>query len=270
MFLSDITKIIPTRNFNMTYVVFDLLFLAFLITLLCLKKRYLTLLWGLCGGLLYLAVDFGIFYSLSHTRAIYINGEQLDALGHFLVLFWFSFSYGIPNFVFIWMALSKDKLFKLFTLLIIGWWIVLPTLSQFGTMDVLKNTFFSWTIKTERLTNNFHWVMALFLVVGYGAYIAYAIIKDKNNLKEHIKTVLVLNLIGIVTQFSWEFPLLINGIRPYDDKAIQTLIINSFIETNSGMVYFYLFHMWITKKKGIQEDLTIKRNVETPKLEVNN
>jgi len=254
---SDITKILPSRTFNMTYVIFDMLFLVFLVTLLVIKKRYLTLAWAGFGGLLYLAVDFGLFYCASKTRAIYINGDQLDALGHFLILFWFSFSYGIPNFTFIWMALSKDKLFKMFTFLIIGWWFVLPTLSQFGTMDVFKNTFFSWVIKTERQTGNFHWIMAMFLVVGYGAFIAYSVIKDKDNFKQNMKTLVFLNIIGIATQLSWELPLLINGIRPYDDTAIQTLIINSLIETNSGMVYFYLFHKWITKKKGIQEDFSI-------------
>lgn len=252
--LSDIEKIIPTRNFNMTYILFDSIFLVFLVFLLVYKKKFLTLSWAIFGGILYFAVDFGIFYSLSHTRFIYINGNLLDAGGHALVLLWLSLSYGIPNFIFIWMALSKDKHFWLFTLLTVGWWVVLPTLSQFGNMDCFKNTWLSWQIKTERLTNNFHWIMGAFLIVGYGGMITYMIIKDKDHLKENIKLVLWLNLIGIACQFAWEFPLLINGIRPYNDKSIQTLIINSLIETNSGMVYFFLFHYWITKKLGITEE----------------
>jgi len=255
--LSAIEEIIPTRNFNMSYIIFDSLFLIFLVVLLVVKKKYLTLLWALFGGILYFAVDFGIFYSLTHTRSIYINGNLLDAGGHALVLLWLSLSYGIPNFIFIWMALSKDKYFWLFTLLIVGWWVVLPTLSQFGSMDCFKETWFGSAIKTERLTNNFHWVMGAFLVVGYGALITYFIIKDKEHLKNHIKLILMLNLIGIACQFSWEAPLLLNGIRPYNDKSIQTLIVNSLIETNSGMVYFFLFHFWLTKKIGVTEDLKI-------------
>jgi len=245
----------------MSYIVFDCLFLAFLVVLLVLKKRYLTLLWALFGGLLYLFVDFGLFYSLSHTRRIFIDGVLLSSSGHFWVLLWLSLSYGIPNFIFIWMALSKDKYFKLFTLLICGWWIVLPTLSQFGLMPIFEGTWFGAAIKTERDTGNFHWIMAAFLVIGYGAFIAYTLIKDKEHFKENMKTLLILNAIGIACQFSWEFPLLLNGIRPFNDKSIQTLLINSFIETNSGMVYFYLFNLWITKKLGIKEDLKIQKEI---------
>lgn len=262
--LSGTSGIVPSRTFNMTYVILDILFLAFLVTLLIIKKKYLTLFWALFGGLLYLAVDFGLFYSVSHTRIITLNGKELDGVGHFLVLLWFSFSYGIPNFTFIWMALGKDKHFWLFTVLIVGWWIVVPTLSQIGGMDALKDTFLSYTITTARTTANFHWIMAAFLVVGYGALIAYFVIKDKKNLKENIKILLWLNLIGFMTQFSWELPLLLNGIRPINEQSIQTLFINSCIETNSGMPYFYLFHMLITKKLAIKENPFEK---EAPKLE---
>jgi len=257
--LNSIAQIVPTRNFNMAYIIFDCIFLTFLVVLLILKKRYLTLLWGLVGGLLYLCVDFGIFYSLSHTRRIFIDNNLLDASGHFWVLLWLSLSYGIPNFVFIWMGLSKDKLFKVFTVLIVGWWFVLPTLSQFGLMDCFNGTWFGSTIRTERDTGNFHWIMAAFLVVGYGAFIAYSVLKDREHFKEHMKTLLVLNILGIACQLSWELPLLVNGIRPMNETSIQTLIVNSLIETNSGMVYFYLFHMWLTKKVGVSEDLKINK-----------
>lgn len=261
MLFADITKIVPTRNFNMAYILFDCLFFIFIVALLIIKKKYLTLAWAIFGGLLYLAVDFGLFYSASHTRVISIDGNVLDAAGHFWVLLWLSLSYGIPNFIFIWMALSKDKHFWLFTFLIVGWWLIIPTLSQFGNMDVFKNTFLSMQIKTERLTNNFHWIMAGFLAVGYGVLIAYFVIKDREHLKQNIKTLMILNLIGFMCQFSWEFPLLINGIRPMDDTAIQTLLVNSCIETNSGMPYFFAFHYLITKKLGIKENLQREQNL---------
>lgn len=34
LFLSGTSEIIPTRNFNMTYILFDCLFLVFIVTLL--------------------------------------------------------------------------------------------------------------------------------------------------------------------------------------------------------------------------------------------
>lgn len=258
--LANIENIIPTRNFNMAYILFDTLFLVFLVVLLCMKKKYLTLLWSLFGGILYLIVDFGIFYLITHTRVISIDGITLSTSGHFFVLLWLSFSYGIPNFIFIWMALNKDKDFTLFTVLIIGWWLIVPTLSKFGDMTCFTNTFLQSQIMTQRLTKDFHWVMTVFLIVGYGALIAYYIINsDKRDFKKDIKTILFLNLIGFMCQFSWELPLLLNGIRPLNNTSIQTLLINSVIETNSGMVYFYLFHMWLTKKVKVTESLTIEQ-----------
>lgn len=248
-------KIIPSRSFNMTYIIFDIIFLAFFITMLVIKKKYLTLLFACLGVLIYIGVDFGIFYCATHTRYITCNGNELPAWGYFLFLFWFSASYAIPNFTFIWMALSKDKHFWLFTILSVGWWFVVPTLSQFGNMDCFKDSFMSWTLTTSRQTGNFHWVMGAFLVVGYGVLISYFLIKDKTNLKQNIKTVLLLNLIGITCQLSWELPLLIYGIRPMNETAIPTLIINSLIETNSGMPYFFVLHILITKKLGIGEQL---------------
>jgi len=258
--LANIENIIPTRNFNMTYIIFDTLFLVFLVVLLCIKKKYLTLSWALFGGVLYLFVDFGLFYLASHTREIYINGQLLDSTGHFLVLLWLSFSYGIPNFIFIWMALNKDKDFALFTTLILGWWLVVPTLSKFGEMSCFANSFLQYQIKTLRLTKDFHWIMAMFMIIGYGLLIGYYIINsDKRDFKKDIKTILFLNLIGFSTQMMWELPLLLNGIRPLNDTSIQTLLINSVIETNSGMVYFYLFHKWLTKKVRVNELLKIEK-----------
>lgn len=224
--------------------------------MLIIKKKYLTLIWSIFGGLLYLAVDFGIFYCATHTRVVTINGQTLDTAGHFLFLLWFSFSYGVPNFTFIWLALSKDKHFWLYTILTVIWWFVLPSLAQFGNMDCFKDTFLGATITTSRQTGNFHWVMAAFLVLGYGGLITYYLIKDRQNLKKNIKTVLWLNLIGITCQLMWELPLLLYGIRPMNDTSIQTLIINSLIETNSGMVYFFLLNKLVTGK--ITENLKKK------------
>ncbi len=255
--LTDIAQIKPSRTFNGAYIVLDLIYLLFLIGLLIYQKKFLTLIWSIIGGLLYLGVDFGIFYCLTHTREITINGQLLDTTGHFFTLLWFSFSYGVPNFIFIWEALSHDKHLKLYTLIIVGWWLVVPTLSQIGSVSLFENTFMNYVVTTSRQTCNFHWVMGLFLIIGYTPLIVYYLTKDQEHLKENIKNLLYLNLIGILTQFMWEAPLLINGIRPLNELSLQTLIVNSLIETNSGMVYFYLLHKFVTKKRAINEDLTI-------------
>ena len=66
-----------------------------------------------------------------------------------------------------------------------------------------------------------------------------------------------LNLIGISVQFSWEFALLINGIRPLNQSSIITLIINSLLETNLGMPIIYGIFLMLEKYK-LNHDLLKK------------
>lgn len=54
-------------------------------------KKYLALLFGLGGGLLYFLVDYGGFYLLLHTRTV----EGADP---FWFLLWLSMSYGLHQF----------------------------------------------------------------------------------------------------------------------------------------------------------------------------
>lgn len=79
MFLSS-EIITPTRNFNLLYIILDSCFILFLLGLLLFKKKYITLLWSLAGGVLYFIVDFGYFYLLSHTRTITINSVEANTL----------------------------------------------------------------------------------------------------------------------------------------------------------------------------------------------
>ena len=106
-------------------------------------------------------------------------------------------------------------------------------------------------IITIRTTNEYHWVMALILVIGYGALIIYDMFGKKK-----VYNILLLNAIGITVQLGWELALLINGIRPWNEMSVKTLIINSLIETNLGMPYIYLIYLAITKH--FSEDLKKK------------
>ena len=45
------------RVFSHLYIYLDIIFLIALIAILILKKRYLTVIFGLCGGILYMIVD---------------------------------------------------------------------------------------------------------------------------------------------------------------------------------------------------------------------
>lgn len=241
-------QINPTRNFNLLYIILDTLFIIILLGLLIYKKRNLTVLFALFGGILYTLVDFGGFYLLSHSRIVFINGIQQDALNTFLVLFWMSMSYGITNFIFIWVLISKDKLAKYWLFLIIMWWLICPSIASMGGEN---------NITTFRTTTSYHGIMGIILVISYLILIIYTLISGKE-----IVNILYLCLIGISVQFSWEFSLLINGIRPLNENSLQTLIINSCLETNLGMPAIYLIYHLINKKYNEDGSKKIINNLD--------
>lgn len=234
--LFDIT---PTRNFNLLYIILDSIFILFLLIMLVVKKRYFTTLFALFGGVLYFIVDFGYFYLLSHSRQIMIDDVIQNDLVTGLILFWMSMSYGITNFAFIWLCLRKDKHLKNWLILIIGWWLMVPLIASLGGPN---------NIQTFRTTNQYHSYMAILLVIGYGGLLIYNLLTKKKQIQ-----LLWLNLIGISVQFSWEFALLIHGIRPMNGNSISTIIVNSLLETNLGMPYIFLIFLCINRY--ISEDL---------------
>ncbi|MCI2068659.1 MAG: hypothetical protein LKJ88_03685 [Bacilli bacterium] len=233
----------PTRNFNLAYIILDSVFILVLLALLFLKKKYRTLLWSLFGGALYFLVDFGYFYLISGSRKVLINGTVQGEGYTALILLWMSLSYGITNFVFIWLCLDKDKNLKEWLILIIGWWLIAPSLAALGGERI---------IQTTRTTGKYHWIMALFLVVGY----LYLIIRNLFFKKEKVD-ILKLNLIGISVQFAWEAALLINGIRPLDSASLVTLLVDSLLETNLGMPYFYFIHKYIFDQPEEEKELSL-------------
>ena len=239
--LSELTQITPTRNLNLLYIILDSIFLVILLGLLVYKKRYLTTLFGLFGGIIYTIVDFCGFYLLAHSRVIYINGEIASTLNTFWVLFWMSMSYGFTNFVFIWLCLSKDKYLKLWLVMIIMWWLIAPSISKLGGET---------TIQTMRTTNEYHAYMGIVLIISYLALIISMLIK-----KKQFVNILILNLIGISVQFGWELSLLVNGIRPLNELSIQTLLVNSLMETNLGMPLILLIFYYV--HKYLNEDLSL-------------
>lgn len=234
--------ITPTRNLNLLYIILDSIFILIFLGLLLWKKRYSTLLFALFGGILYTVVDFGGFYLMSHTRTVYINGELAGMGGTFAVLFWMSMSYGITNFAFIWVCVSRDKLLKYWIFLIVMWWMICPSISELGGEA---------TITTSRTTGVYHGWMGVALVVQY---FILAILLMRKEGRAPFVNILILCLIGFCVQFGWEFSLLINGIRPMNASSIKTLIVNSCLETNLGMpIIFAIFYFW---RKRFNEDLT--------------
>ncbi len=234
------TEVIAQRVFNTMYIYLDIVFLIVLCALLFFQKKFLTLLFGLAGGVLYMVVDYGIFHLLTHSRSI--EGGDM-----FWVLLWMSMSYGITNFVWIWLWYSKDKRLVEWSLLICLWWISAPLIAQtFGSEFPV--------IKIQRTTGAYHGYMALILIVGYAAAICYNLFQKE---KEKRFPLLWMLAIGILVQFAWEFSLLIGGIRSAEfsdwGTKLTTLIVNSLLETNLGAVPIYCIYIAVTDR--FTEDL---------------
>lgn len=243
----------PTRNFSLAYVILDSLFIVAFVVLLFISKRKVTALWAIFGGLLYWAVDYGIFYLATGSREIYSyiysSSETLTLLDSNLtglVLFWMSMSYGIIDFAFIWMWINKDKKALEFTSLFVIWWICCPLIASF--INNLNPNIICFM--TTRGTNKYHGVMGIIMIVGY----AYVIIKNIFT-KDETKKIPIIRLfvIGFLAQFLWEFILLVFGIRSQNyqgdiTRELMTLLQDSLMETNLGMPYIYFINLFVYQR----------------------
>lgn len=223
------TEVVPARELNQLYIWLDCAFLVVLLGILLFTKRYQAAIVGFLGGILYFIVDYGIFYLLLGTRQV----QGADTL---LFLLWLSMSYGFTNFVWIWVWLDNDGHKLEWSALIMGGWFCTALLSQnFGAGFSI--------ISISRGTGSYHGVMALILFVGY----AILIVRNLRGKKAPLWRIL---FIGILVQGSWEFILLITGIRP---AGLMPLIVNALLETNLGLPYLYWIHTGVNKRRG--EDL---------------
>lgn len=235
-------QVIARRQFSAGYIWFDIAFLLLFAGLLLWKKKYMTVLVGVFFGFVYMAVDYGIFHLLTHSRTI-SSGYSL-----FWVLLWMSMSYGFTNFTWIWLWLNKDRHLFEWSLLILAWWFCCPLLA--GTFAPSSNP-----IVIQRTTGAYHGWMALLLFAGYLALICYNLWQKEPRKRVNIPWLLA---IGILVQFGWESGLLIGGIRSAGFSSLAEkllpLVVNSLLETNLGMPY--IFAIFIAYSRRFTEQLT--------------
>jgi hypothetical protein len=228
------TEVIAQRQFAPLYIWLDIAFLLVYAGLLLWQRKYMTVLVGLVMGVVYFAVDFGIFNLALHTRSI--TGGDL-----FWVLLWMSMSYGFTNFTWIWLWLSKDRHLFAWSTLIVAWWLCCPQITHIFAGD-------EHLITIQRTTGAYHGWMAVILFVGYFALIVWNLaVRDKAR-RVNIPWLLA---IGVLVQFAWEVALLLGGIRGATlnpQQRLTTLIVNSLLETNLGMPYVYMIFIAITAR----------------------
>jgi hypothetical protein len=111
------------RSFNLLFVWLDLGWLALFIGLLLYFKKYQALIVGLVAGIVYMIVDYGIFYLALGTRTV-------TGADPFWLLLWLSMSYGLTNFAWIWLLFDRDGHWKEWSVLVIAGWLAVAFLSQ--------------------------------------------------------------------------------------------------------------------------------------------
>ncbi len=242
-------ELVALRQFEPLYIWLDIGFLVVLAGLLFWKKKYMTLLVGFFMGLVYMAVDYGIFHLVCHSRSI-SEGYSL-----FWVLLWMSMSYGFTNFAWIWLWLSKDKHLFEWSMLILSWWFCCPFITHTFAGDAAP-------IVIQRTTGAYHGYMAVILFVGYLGAVIYNLRQPRKDKQIPIPWILS---IGILVQFGWEAGLLLGGIRSAGFSladSLRTLVINSLLETNLGMPYVYAIFILLTGR--FTEQLSRREKPQSP------
>ncbi|CEM62365.1 hypothetical protein DWQ65_10530 [Treponema phagedenis] len=221
-------NIVPNRSLSSLHILLDCIFLVILALYLIRTKRYAAFWAGVLGGLLYFVVDYGGFYLLLGTR-------KVVGASPFLFLLWLSLSYGFTNMAWVWLWFDEKENRREWSYLIIIAWFTIAIISQRAGA--------SWNhISIQRGTGGYHWIMAVFLIVGY-SYLIFKNLSAKTEAeKVDIKSIL---FIGILVQLGWEAVLFLTGIR---QAGIMTLIIDSLLETNMGAPYLYLIHQAVSAK----------------------
>lgn len=239
---------VARRQFAPLYIWLDVAFLMFYAALLLWRHRRMTVLVGIAAGLLYFAVDFGVFHLALDTRSISPNASL------FWVLLWMSMSYGFTNFTWIWLYLEHDDHLVEWSTLIFGWWFCAPLITQTITSRFLPDEAAD-PITIERTTGAYHGWMAVILLIGYAGVVIHNLTRaTRPALRIDIRWLLVC---GIGIQFAWEAALLLGGIRSAGlgfVDSLKPLVIDSLLETNLGMPYVYLIFLAVSARW--HEDLT--------------
>ncbi|MFX1378798.1 MAG: hypothetical protein ACFFA4_06855 [Promethearchaeota archaeon] len=227
---------IVTRTIGMDFIYLDLIFLSIWIFFLIRKRYWLSIIWGVCGWLIYIFTDYILWYLITQTRSY---TGPLDPLIFFL---WFCFSPGFVQFSYVFVMFEKRNVNDLiiFTLLFYLGWIFVGYGSELIPLDDrLIEVSRDMNIANQR----FNEVIMVLINIGVALILYF---KKKLRLED----ILYIFLIGTLVEFSLEFSLAISGIRQAQGVwTLELLIINTLLEFNLGIVLMYLLWAFIKIKK---------------------
>jgi hypothetical protein len=212
--------VVAARTLPTLYIWLDCAWLALYASILLWRRKLVPALVGLAGGVLYFAVDYGVFHLALHTRVV-------TGANPLWFLLWLSMSYGFTNMAWAWLLLDRDGRGIEWSVLTVSGWVAVGLLSaSYGRAFPV--------VSIQRGTSSYHGAMALILAAGY----VILIVRNLSGTRPRAD-LLRLIAIGVGIQLAWEAALLLSGIRP---AGLAPLVVNSLIETNLGMPYLFLIH----------------------------
>ncbi|MFX0002910.1 MAG: hypothetical protein ACFE9C_04870 [Candidatus Hodarchaeota archaeon] len=224
---------VVSRSIGMDFIYLDLIFLSIWIFFLIRKKYWLSIIWGLCGWVIYIFTDYILWYLITQTRT------YSGPIDPFIFFLWFCFSPGFVQFSYVFVMFEKrnrnDLIF--YTLLFYLGWIFVATGSQLIPIDDrLIEVSRDMNIANQR----FNEILMVLINIGIALFLY---LKKKLRLED----ILYIFLVGILVEFSLEFSLAISGIRQAQGLwSLELLIINTLLEFNLGIVLMYL--LWVPFK----------------------
>jgi hypothetical protein len=224
------TTSVVTRSLGFDFIYFDLIFIGIWIYFLIRRKYWLPIIWGLCGWLIYIFVDYILWYLITQTR------DYNESIDPFIFFLWFCFSPGFVQFAYVFMMFEKRnrKDLVFFTLLFYIGWICVSVGSQLIPMDDrLIEVSRNMNVANQRFNETIMVIINIFIGL---------ILWFKKKLR--LEDLLYIFLVGILVEFSLELSLSISGIRQAQGFwSIELLVINTLLEFNLGIILMYL--IWV-------------------------
>jgi len=233
---------IVTRTFGVDFIFFDLLFLVIWISFLVYKKYHSAILWGIAGWIIYLIIDYLIWYRLSGTR------HYEGPLNPHIFFLWFCFSPGFVQFSYVIVMFEKRNVREIlfWTFLFYAGWTLTGLLSQWLHFDddLIR-------ISRDMGKGNQRLIMVSLAVLNF--LIGVLLIALRKLTWKHL---IYLFLVGTLVELALEFSLFVSGIRIEQGQwSLSMMTVNALTEFNCGIVTMYL--LWKAfKSENLKKEIS--------------
>lgn len=227
------TTSVVARTIGIDFIYFDIIFITIWVVFLIKKKYWTPIIFGILGWIIYIFVDYVYWYLITQTR------HYIGPLDPFLFFIWFCFSPGFVQFSYVIVMFekrNKNELLFWTLLFYIGWTLVSVGSQVIPLNDTIIEVYRNMDVENQRLNE----LIMVLINIGVAAILYF---KKKLRLED----VLYLFLVGTLVEFALEFTLSVSGIRQGQGGwNILTMIVNTLLEFNLGIILMYL--LWIPIK----------------------